>query len=144
MTRKYVGFTLIELMISLAVSGVLMSVAVPTYLSATYSAHSGATRAALLTDVMKASTKAGIHGVRTTLCPSFDGLACSSGFNWSHGWIGFIDQNGSREREPNEALIASQPALPGLSSGYRSRSRISRIAASVVSAPSGCGAAMLA
>ncbi len=112
MTRNNQGFTLIELLISLAVCGVLMGVAVPSYLSASYSANAGATRAALLTDVMKASTKAGIHGVRTTLCPSFDGLACSSGYNWSNGWIGFIDQNGSREREPNEALIASQSALP--------------------------------
>lgn len=112
MSGKKSGFTLIELLISLAVSSVLMGVAVPSYLSAKHAANSGATRAALLTDVMKASTKAGIHGVRTTLCPSFDGRVCSSGYDWSMGWIGFIDQNGSREREPNESLITSQPALP--------------------------------
>lgn len=111
MKRTVSGFTLIELLIGLAVGGTLMGVAVPSMLSAMHAAHSAETRAALLTDLMKASSKAGIHGVRTTLCPSFDGRVCNAGFDWSAGWIAFIDQNGSREREPDEVLISVHPAL---------------------------------
>jgi type IV fimbrial biogenesis protein FimT len=111
MKRSISGFTLLELAISLAVSGTLMGVAVPSMLSAIYAADAGEAKAALLTDLMKASTKAGIHGVRTTLCPSFDGRVCNAGFDWSAGWIAFIDRNGSREREPEEALISVRQAL---------------------------------
>jgi type IV fimbrial biogenesis protein FimT len=111
MKRSKHGFTLVELVIVLAVSGTLMGIAVPSMLSAMYAAESGETKAALLTDLMKASTKAGIHGVRTTLCPSFDGRVCNAGFDWSAGWIAFIDQNGSREREPDETLLSVRQTL---------------------------------
>lgn len=124
MKHMIAGFTMIELVIGLAVGGTLMGIAVPSMLSALHAAHSAETRAALLSDLMKASSKAGIHGVRTTLCPSFDGRVCNTGFDWSAGWIAFIDQNGSREREPEEALISVRGALTDtrlISSSGRSR-----------------------
>jgi type IV fimbrial biogenesis protein FimT len=105
------GFTLIEMMTALAITGILMGIAIPSALSAIHSARSSETHTALLASLMKASHKAALHGVRTTLCPSHDGQSCMTGFDWSMGWIGFIDQNASREREPNEAIIVIQEAL---------------------------------
>lgn len=105
------GFTLIELMISLAVSGILMGVAIPASLSAIHATRASEAHTALLGSLMTASSKAALHGARTTLCPSHDGQTCLTGFDWSMGWIGFIDQNASREREPNESIIFSQTAL---------------------------------
>jgi type IV fimbrial biogenesis protein FimT len=113
MARKPQGVTLIEMMLSVTISGILVCIAIPSFLATTYSVKSSETRAILLTDLMRVANKAGIYGVRTTLCPSANGVACSTGFDWSIGWIGFMDQNGNREREPNEALITHQPALRG-------------------------------
>jgi len=111
MKMKLQGFTLIELMIAIAVAGILMGIAIPSTKSAMYAARSSETHTALLASLMTASSKAALHGVRTTLCPSQDGQTCLAGFDWSSGWIGFIDQNASREREPNESIIVSQTAL---------------------------------
>lgn len=109
-TNKH-GFSLIELMSALAIAGILIGFAIPSSLSAMHATRSSETHSALLSTLMKASHKAALHGVRTTLCPSHDGQTCIAGFDWSMGWIGFIDQNASREREAYESIIVSQDAL---------------------------------
>lgn len=122
-TRTY-GFTLAELLFCLAGLGVLGAVAVPGLQAGRHAASSADAKSALLETLMKSSHKAALHGSRTTLCPSFNGEQCSAGFDWSRGWIAFIDRNGSRERELDEAVIMVKPALDGarlLSTSGRSR-----------------------
>lgn len=118
------GFTLIEASIVLAILGLIGSFAIPSFQNSLYAGHASAARSALLASMMTASHKAALHGVRTTICPSADGQHCLNGFDWSHGWIAFIDQNGSREREPEERIISRQQKLDDtrlISSSGRSR-----------------------
>ena len=122
-TRTY-GFTLAELLFCLVGLGVLGAVAIPGLQAGRHAAKAAEARAALLETLMTSSHKAALHGTRTTLCPSLNGQQCSAGFDWSRGWIAFIDRNGSRERELHETLITVKPALDGvrlLSTGGRSR-----------------------
>lgn len=118
------GFTLIELIISLTVTGLLAGVALPAFLSARYAANSATAQSSLLSSLLQASHKAALHSTRTTICPSAEGLRCTTGFDWSAGWIAFLDNNANREREPDERLIHHQGALENvrlLSSSGRTR-----------------------
>lgn len=124
MKKRTYGFTLAELLFCLAGLGVLGAVAVPGLQAGRYAAESAEAKSALLETLMKSSHTAALHGAHAALCPSFNGEQCSAGFDWSRGWIAFIDRNGSRERELDEPLILAKPALDGarlLSSSGRTR-----------------------
>jgi type IV fimbrial biogenesis protein FimT len=124
MSRLVHGFTLVELVIALATAGILAGVALPTFLSARYAGDSAAVQASLLSSLMQSSHKAALHGARATLCPSWDGIRCNTGFDWSKGWIAFLDSNANREREPDEHLILRQDELDNarlISSSGRTR-----------------------
>ena len=124
MSRLARGFTLAELIIGLATAGILAGVALPTFLSARYAGDSAAVQASLLSSLMQSSHKAALHGLRATLCPSRDGIRCNTGFDWSNGWIAFLDTNANREREPDEHLILRQGELENarlISSSARTR-----------------------
>ena len=107
------GLTLIELMIALAVVGILFGVAVPALSGGLEAARASEARAALLTSLMTASTRAAITGVHGVLCPSADGVNCLGSPDWSGGWLVFLDSNGSRELEGGERVVGIQPPLTG-------------------------------
>ena len=107
------GFTLIELMLALAVVGVLMGIAVPAVTGAMEASRSAETEMSLLTSLTRSIQRAAITGTHSVLCPSQDGIACTDGPDWSSGWIAFLDRNVNRERDAGETLIASEMALPG-------------------------------
>lgn len=111
--KAQAGLTLIELLVTVAVAGVLFGVAVPAFSGGLEAARAGEARGALLESLMTASNHAAIAGVRGVLCPSRDGLACEDTADWSQGWIVFLDPNASRELEGGERVLRVQPALSG-------------------------------
>ena len=107
------GVTLIELMIALAVIGVLFGVAVPAFSSGLEAARASAARAGLLASLMTAATRASITGAHGVLCPSHDGENCLDSPDWTGGWLVFLDSNGSRELEGGERILRVQAPLAG-------------------------------
>jgi len=105
------GFTLIELSATMAIIGLIGVFTVPALQSVRYAANGRKAHTELLSTVLTASHKAALHGVHTVICPSADGIHCQSGYDWSLGWIAYIDNNNTREREPEETLIQRQGAL---------------------------------
>ncbi|MBS0194895.1 MAG: GspH/FimT family pseudopilin [Proteobacteria bacterium] len=106
------GITLIELLMVLGIIGVLFGLAIPAVSDAVAATHAMQARAALMASYLSALNGAALANARTTMCPSFDGQNCTSGTDWSHGWIAFVDANGDRERQPGEAILSRQEALP--------------------------------
>jgi type IV fimbrial biogenesis protein FimT len=123
--KKYYGFTLIELLISIAAVGILLAIAIPTYAGAMARAQLGAAESAIFTSVNNAVNYSFINGSRAVLCPSRSGLGCEDGFDWSHGWLVFQDDNANRERDSGEKILNTQtqisPTLHILSSVGRTR-----------------------
>lgn len=111
--KKQIGFTLIETMVACALAFILLGIAIPAANAGIEAARSADARSKLLQSLMQAANRAGITGTRAVLCPSTDGLDCDESFNWSNGWIVFMDRNGNREREPDETLINMVQALEG-------------------------------
>ena len=83
------GLTLSELMIALAVVGVLFGVALPAFSGGLGAARASEARACLLASLLSAATHASITGVHAVLCPSNDGAHCLDSADWSRGWLVF-------------------------------------------------------
>lgn len=112
--KKYNGFTLIELMIVMAILGILVSVVTPylrTYVSNTASNSLSNT---LLIDIMYARNHAITNETIVKMIPTGaadEGVSLfepnAAGVNWAQGWIIFEDDNDNDVRDANELTIRS-------------------------------------
>jgi type IV fimbrial biogenesis protein FimT len=89
---KQNGFTLLELMVSLAVGAIVLTVAVPNYSSFVRNSRQTATANELLGALVLARDLAVTRNTRVTVCSSNDGAACGAG-KWAEGWIAFLDED---------------------------------------------------
>ena len=115
--RPASGFTLIELMVTLAVLGILAAVGVPA-MQALINANRLAGATGELTSALQlARSEAVRRGARVNVCRSADGSTCSAGTDWSR-WIvvGRDVASGNTEVMRNETVAApaslTGPALP--------------------------------
>ncbi len=96
------GFTLLELLVTLGIVAIFLSLAVPnvSFLLNKYRLHGAAHD--LLNDVQLARSEAVKRGVRVTL-NNHDG-------NWDTGWSTFIDADEDGTFDTGETVLAERPA----------------------------------
>lgn len=111
--KEQYGFTLVETMVACALAFILFGIAIPAANAGMEAARSADARSKLLYSLMQAASRASLTGTKAVLCPSTDGVACDAGYDWSNGWIVFLDRSSNREREPDETLINMVQALEG-------------------------------
>jgi len=97
------GFTLIELMIGIAVAAILFGLAVPQFSTVTQNARMTSARNGLYAAMQLARTEALTRRVHVVVCASADGESCSA--SWDSGALVFVDTNRNRQRESSERLL---------------------------------------
>jgi type IV fimbrial biogenesis protein FimT len=105
--RRLAGFSLTELVITLAVVGILASLAAPGFASLV--ADSARTTAVndLFHAVFLARSEAIKRAQVVSLCPSADGETCLKQRDWTVGWMVFVNERveDPAERDEGEAVI---------------------------------------
>lgn len=87
------GYTLLELMVTITIAGILMGVAVPSFTSIIDSNRLTTYANDLVTALNYARSEAIKRNLRVSLCKSTNGVSCTTINNWAQGWIIFTDQN---------------------------------------------------
>lgn len=89
--RAQTGFTLIEMMVTISIAGILAAVAVPSFQNIMTANRLVTQSNDLIADLALARSEAAKTGGRVTVCVSSDGLSCTGGTNWAAGRIVFTD-----------------------------------------------------
>jgi len=102
------GWTLIELALAVAIGGILLALAAPSYADwiAGYQVAAQAQR--LATSMTYARAEAIKRGQRVNLCRAADGRRCSDAGGWEAGWIVHVDTNRDAHNGADEALLRSE------------------------------------
>ncbi|MDO8298340.1 GspH/FimT family pseudopilin [Lacisediminimonas sp.] len=117
-TRQSRGFTLVELMVTLAIFAVLVGVAAPSFNAIMVGPRLGSFANALSASATLARSEAIKRNTSVTLCASADGAACAASGDWEQGWIVLA---GTTVVERQQALTANYRAQDTLA-GSRSLS----------------------
>lgn len=104
-TAPHGGFTLIELMVTLAVAAILLSTAAPSFVMLIANNRAASAANDVLASLHFARSEAVKRAADVSLCPSSDGAGCIDGTSWADGWILFVDTNGNQSRDAGEELL---------------------------------------
>ncbi|HQV26372.1 MAG TPA: GspH/FimT family pseudopilin [Acinetobacter sp.] len=100
---KKLGFTLIELAVTMAVLAILVCICLPYFNELLASTEVNKIKKTLTIYIQKAKNDALIHHKNVTLCGSEDLIHCHT--NWNKGFIGFLDNNNNRQRDEAETVL---------------------------------------
>jgi type IV fimbrial biogenesis protein FimT len=117
---KQSGATLLELMVTLAVSAILLGIGIPSFAALSHSSRLSAATNELVSALHLTRSEAIKRGSHAVMCPSATGSSCASTGNWDQGWVVFHDANNNAGVDAGEAVILTRPALPA---GLRATSK---------------------
>jgi type IV fimbrial biogenesis protein FimT len=119
-SKRQSGFTLVELLVALAVAAILLAVGVPSFRTTILSNRLTSATNDMVGTLAQARSEAIKRGERVTVCMSANGTQCATTGTWEQGWISFIDTTRSgttavvdtgetllsvTQRDPNTTVI---------------------------------------
>lgn len=110
--RAAQGFTLTELLVTLAIAGILAMIGAPAMGSLLARTRDATTEAAVANALRHARSAAVMRNARVLVCPSRDGRRCNPGDDWQHGWIVAKDADHDGQPDADAPLLLAQAAMP--------------------------------
>lgn len=109
--RRQHGFTMIELMVAIAILAILISLAVPSFQNIIRTNQIAAQTNSLVTSLALARSEASKRGIRVSLCAR-TGTGCSGGTDWGAGWLVIEDRDGDGDLDAGDATLQTSPIPP--------------------------------
>lgn len=120
--RPY-GFTLVELLIVIAIVAILAALAVPSFNTLLVRRSVLSAASSLVSDMRLARSEALRRSVPVTVCSlaANSTSACSAGgvAMWTNGWLVFMDLNGDGVVDANDEIIRVEQAPPNMATIQR-------------------------
>ena len=107
------GFTLLELMVTLAIVAIVLTVGIPSFREMMRENRLATQTNEFLAALALARSEALKRGVRVTLCKSADGASCTTDDGYEQGWIVFVDPNNNATVDLGEEILRVYGAMPG-------------------------------
>ncbi len=108
------GFTLLELVITLAIAAIVVGLAAPSFSNMIQDNRLSSQTLDFVAALNLARSEAIKRRTRVTLCKSRNEADCSSNNNdWGQGWIVFVDNNANNQRDGGETILRVHGPLSG-------------------------------
>ena len=107
------GFTLIELMITIALGAIVMGIGVPSFQNLVVKNRIQTQASEIRSSLAMARVEAIRRGLRVRVCPGQNG--CDGSANWHGGWNSFVDRDNDNNIDPNETQLEVHTRLDGSS-----------------------------
>lgn len=102
------GYSLYELLMTLALAALVLTLGLPSFGKLVADKRLTAETNALFHAIHRARKTSIVRRRVVSVCPSVDGNSCTSGYDWSSGWIVFanVDRDSPPQVDANEPVLA--------------------------------------
>lgn len=105
------GFTLIEVLVVVAIASLLLSLAAPAMSNMVNSMRLSTAGDSFFSSLLLARSEAIKRNSRAVVCKSFTGDACTTSGGWEQGWIVFHDVNNNAALDAGEVVLLREQAV---------------------------------
>ncbi len=112
--KNIVGFTLVELLVTISVVALMSAFAVPAFNGFLQNNRTITSSNSFLKALTVARSEAAKRNTNVSLCTSLDGLSCQVGASateWESGWLIFADTDSDGIVDANEEVVIANPGL---------------------------------
>ena len=107
------GFTVVELMVTLSIVGILVAAAAPGYQDWVATTRLNSHTNEFVTALHYARSEAIKRNVAVSVCKSASGTGCVTTNTWAQGWIVFVDVDASGTYDTGDSILRVHEKLTG-------------------------------